>query len=131
MVFLYHLGKLTRVEQIPAYQEKMTNKKIISIGIVLFLCISLIVGCSSNETVDESEEADLPQSSYLPEVPRISAKALKAKMDAGSNILVIDSRSEENYNQAHIAGDITTLLWTMTEPYSELAVYTEIITYCS
>ena len=74
---------------------------------------------------------ELPPSSYLPEIQRISAEEVKTKLDAGINLVIIDSRSETSYAQSHIAGAISIPLSTMAEPYSDLDSYDEIITYCS
>ncbi|MEE8470520.1 MAG: rhodanese-like domain-containing protein, partial [Dehalococcoidia bacterium] len=41
------------------------------------------------------------------EIPRISAEELKAKLDAGSNIVIVDSRSAAAYEQSHIVGAIS------------------------
>ena len=73
---------------------------------------------------------ELASSSYLPEVPRISVEEVKAKLDAGSNLVIIDSRSKTSYDQSHIAGAISIPSGTMAEPYSDLDGYDEIITYC-
>lgn len=74
---------------------------------------------------------ELPPSSYLPEIPRISAEEVKAKSDAGINLVIIDSRSDTSYSQSHIAGAISIPLSIMAEPYSALDSYDEIITYCT
>ena len=73
----------------------------------------------------------VPLNSYLPEVNRISVQDLKAKLDADSNIVIIDSQDVTNYNQSHIVGAISIPLGTMTGPYSDLNGYDEIITYCN
>ncbi len=72
----------------------------------------------------------LPPSSYLPEVPRIGIEEVKAKLDAGSNIVIVDSRFKTSYDQSHIAGAISIPITTMAEPYDYLDGYDEIITYC-
>ncbi len=73
---------------------------------------------------------ELPPSSFLPEIPRISVEEVKAKLDAGANIVIVDSRSRTSYDQSHIVGAISIPLKTMAEPYSNLVGYDEIITYC-
>ena len=79
----------------------------------------------------ESEDAPVvsPDSS-LPEVARVSVEALKAELDAGANLVIVDSRSESEYDQSHIAGAISVPSGTMAEPYSDLDGYDEIVTYC-
>ena len=73
----------------------------------------------------------LPSSSYLPEVPRIGIEEVKAKLDAGSNIMIVDSRSKASYDRSHIAVAISIPLADMAGPYSDLASYDEIIFYCT
>ena len=77
-----------------------------------------------------SPTTELPPSSYLPEVPRISIEEVKAKLDAGSNMVIIDTRPKTSYDLSHIAGAISIPFTDMAEPYSDLASYDEIITYC-
>ncbi len=129
----------------------MMNRKIMIIGALLLLAILLVVGCSPKEssitsppeTADVSKEnpstslsetprgTELPPSFYLPEVLRISVQEVKAKLDAGANIVIVDSRSKTEYDQSHIVGAISLPFETMAAPYSELDGYDEIITYCT
>ena len=87
------------------------------------------LGTSSSQPESESVPAVSPNS-FLPEVARVSVEALKAKLDAGANLVVIDSRSESEYDQSHIAGAISIPSETMAEPYTGLDGYDEIVTYC-
>ncbi len=86
---------------------------------------------SNAPEAQKSPAWELPPSSYLPEVPRISVEEVKAKMDAGSNIVIVDSRSKSSYDKDHIAGAISLPLSAMTKPYSDLDGYDLIITYCT
>lgn len=110
------------------------NKKIVTIGVLFLLGIILVASCSPKESSTTSPETppriELPPSSYLPEVPRISAEEVKAKLDGGINLVVIDSRSKSSYDQSHIKRAISIPMSTMVEPYSNLDSYDEIITYC-
>ena len=96
--------------------------------IVASLLVSLVVGCQQQSA---PTSGDLPPSFFLPEVPRISAEEVKAKLDAGANLVIVDSRSKANYEKSHIAGAISIPLGTMAERYSELNGYDEIVTYCT
>ena len=110
--------------------------------IALLLTLSLVltfimlhVGCELTPTPTPAPTptppgTELPPSSYLPKIPRISAEEVKAKSDAGVNLVIIDSRSETSYAQSHIAGAISIPVSVMVEPYSDLGSYDEIITYC-
>lgn len=128
----------------------MINKLSITFGVLIISMFLLTANCSNGGNTGEVEITDsataqtpgtntgvpetealltpaiteLPPSSYLPEVPRISIHEVKAKLDAGANILTIDSRPIEDYNESHIIGAVS-----KTESI-ELEGYEEIITYC-
>ncbi len=132
------------------------NRKIVMIGAFLILGMLLVASCLPTESsttptpsptptptptptpspvptptpTPTPSGAELPPSSYLPTIPRISVEEVKAKLDAGSNIVIIDSRSEEFYDRSHIVGAISFPLDDMAEPYDSLDGYDEIITYC-
>jgi rhodanese-related sulfurtransferase len=55
---------------------------------------------------------------------------VKAKLDGGINLVIIDSRSKSSYDRSHITGAISIPMSTMAKPYSDLDSYDEIITYC-
>jgi len=93
---------------------------------------------SSSETVPESDispetssSTPLPNNSYLPEIPRINVYEVKKKLDAGSNIVIVDSRHTTEYEAVHIVGAISIPEEEMSEPYSNLDSYDWIITYCN
>ncbi len=99
--------------------------------LVASLLVPLVVGCQQQHApIPTPPGTELPPSSYLPEIPRISAEEVKAKSDAGVNLVIIDSRSETSYAGSHITGSISIPLSIMAEPYSDLDSYDEIITYC-
>ena len=72
-----------------------------------------------------------PESSYLPQVPRIYAQTLKALVDGGANIAIIDSRSTGSCEQEKIAGAICLPYGDMAEPYTAFEGYDQIVTYCT
>ncbi len=65
------------------------------------------------------------------DIPRISAEAVKAKLDAGVNLVIIDARSEAEYEQTRIAGAIFIPPGQITQRYEELNAYDEVVTYCT
>jgi rhodanese-related sulfurtransferase len=75
---------------------------------------------------------------YQNEVTGISVGDVKAKLEAGSNIVIVDSRAKTAYDTNHIAGAISIPLSDMsplspeeiTQRYSDLHSYDEILTYC-
>ena len=65
------------------------------------------------------------------EIPRISVGEVKARLDAGSNIVIVDNRSERSYEISHIAGAIFMPVGEIAQRYGELSGYDEIVTYCA
>ncbi len=65
------------------------------------------------------------------EIPRVSAEAVKNKLNTDSNLVIIDTRSKEAYEQIHIVGSISVPLEEIAERYAELKGYDEILTYCT
>ncbi len=113
----------------------MKHSKLLIVAITFLLLSVMLIGCTPTPAPAPAPTPtppgkELPPSSYLPEIPRISAEEVKAKSDAGVNLVIIDSRSETSYAQSHIAGAISIPVPIMAEPYSDLDSYDEIITYC-
>jgi hypothetical protein len=111
------------------------NRRIMTVSALLLSIILLIASCSPKESSTTSPETPpdekLLQSQDLLEVPRIGIEEVKAKLDAGANLVIVDSRDKISYERSHIAGAISLPRPTMAEPYSDLDGYDEIITYCS
>ena len=63
-------------------------------------------------------------------VPRISLEQLKEKLDAGADIVIVDVRRKEDFDEGHIPGAVS-IPWEEIEArYTELPRDKEIITYC-
>ena len=65
------------------------------------------------------------------DAPRISLEQWKDKLDAGSDIVIVDVRSKEDFDEEHIPGAVS-IPWQqeMEAHYTELPRDKEIITYC-
>jgi hypothetical protein len=112
------------------------------LALVLVVSMATFTACSGEETSTPTPTpspttpaptppgAELPPSAYLPEVPRIGIEEVKAKLDAGANLIIVDSRFETSHEKSHIVGAISLPITAMAEPYSDLEGYDEIITYC-
>ena len=74
---------------------------------------------------------EVPPNSYLPEIKRVSIEDVKMKLDSASNVVIVDTRSQNSYDKSHIAGSISIPLEAIAEQYSKIDGYDEIITYCS
>jgi predicted sulfurtransferase len=64
-------------------------------------------------------------------VPRINLEQLKEKLDAGADIVIVDVRSKEEFDEGHISGAVS-MPWQqeVEARYTELPRDKEIITYC-
>jgi len=66
-----------------------------------------------------------------PVVPRVSLEQLKEKLDAGADIVIVDVRNKEAFDEGHIPGAVS-IPWEEIEGrYTELPQDKEIITYCA
>lgn len=94
----------------------------------ILLMITLAIGCTTS-AIPGPTGTELPPSSYLPEIPRIGIEEVKAKLDAGAKIVIVDSRSKASYERFHIAGAISIPERNMAGTYDNLDGYDEIVTY--
>ena len=117
------------------------NKKILTVSIILFLSILLVAGCSTKEPsitptplpTPTPPVAELPSSDIPPDrgTDFISAEEVKAKLEAGFNLVVVDCRSTREYKKSHIVGSLSVPEESMTGSYdySSFDGYDEIVTY--
>ncbi len=100
----------------------------------LLTALSLFAGCGG------ADVGTTPTST--PYTPVTTIDELKAKLDAGSNIVIVDTRSTKNYEKSHIPGAISIPLDDLLDDddnalateeivrqYGYLNDYDEIITY--
>jgi len=64
-------------------------------------------------------------------VPRISLEELKQRLDAGADLVVVDVRSKEEFDQGHIPGAVSIPYAEIEARYRELPGDKEIVTYCA
>ncbi|MEE8414024.1 MAG: rhodanese-like domain-containing protein [Dehalococcoidales bacterium] len=65
------------------------------------------------------------------EVPRISIEELLKKMDNGTNILIVDTRSESEYLAGHIKGAVSVTYTTIAQEEWQPPGDREIVLYCA
>ncbi len=65
------------------------------------------------------------------EVPRLSPDEVKEKLDSGADVVIVDVRSREAYDEGHIKGAISIPLSEVESRYNELPEDKEIIIYCA
>lgn len=70
-------------------------------GIVLLLVCSMafLAGCKAAQT---QEKAEKEKESYK----KLSAKEAKERIDSGDNIVVIDARTQKEYDYMHVSGAV-------------------------
>jgi 3-mercaptopyruvate sulfurtransferase SseA len=99
-------------------------------GALLFLSERPAPAADTSDTIasipDNHDESGLP----YPEVARISLEQTKANFEQGTAV-IIDVRSSEEYNEAHIPGAISMPLKDIGTRSQELSKGDEIITYCA
>ena len=74
-------------------------KKIIALILTVTLCLSSLVGCTTSDIGD-----NVTTTSTVYE--QISAEEAKAIMDSDEDYIILDVRSQEEYDSGHIAGAI-------------------------
>ena len=103
-------------------------------AVVLLAAVSLLASCGGGDA--------LTTPTATPSTPVTAVEELKAKLDAGANIAIVDTRSTKNYEISHIAGAISIPLLDLLDDddnalateeilrqYGYLNDYDEIITY--
>lgn len=93
----------------------------ISITSVL-MAVLLLVSC-------QNPAASPPAT--LSQVPRIKPQELKAWLDAGEDVIVVDVLSRESYERRHIPGALSIPLSELEERHSELSKKMKIVLYCT
>ena len=67
----------------------------------------------------------------ISEVPRISVEELKERLDNGEAILIVDARSNVEFETEHIAGAIRVPVHEVEASLDELPRDQEIVFYCT
>ena len=65
------------------------------------------------------------------EVPRITPQELKAALDEGATVLIVDVRSREAFKEKHIEGAISVPLAEVEQRLAELPQSVDIVMYCT
>ncbi len=121
-------GKVTqrrKVTESPKRRYSLWGLGIVVVIAVVVLVIFALQGSGSDST---SASAPIPSP---PDIPRISPGEVKALLDAGSNLVIVDTRSREEYERVHVAGAISIPLEETAQRYRELQGYDEVVTYCT
>jgi hypothetical protein len=69
--------------------------------------------------------------SHALEVPRITLDELKSKFDRKADVIIVDARGKDSFEQEHIRGAISIPLDEVEERHKELPKDKEIVFYCT
>jgi hypothetical protein len=88
----------------------------------LFVSVLILVGC-------QSPAPSVPAT--VEEVPRIRAPELRALLDAGEPVVIVDTRGRQLYDQRHISGAISVPEQETDARQGELPRDSKIVLYCT
>jgi 3-mercaptopyruvate sulfurtransferase SseA len=97
---------------------KQSRNVSVRLGLVL---LALVLGLAACQSRPQNQD----------EVPRMAPSVLKNRLDAGDNILVVDSRSKAEYDELHIPGAISIPLSDLEARMDELPHDQDIVFYCT
>jgi hypothetical protein len=110
-------------------QRKQRRYGLWSLGAILVIAV-LVIGVIAVRSLGEEPYLTPAASAYLPEITRVSASEVKAKLDKGATIAIVDTRTVEEYQQRRIVGAISIPFEDISWREGELRGYWEIFTYC-
>ena len=101
--------------------------------IILVSCTSLPTTIPQNLPAPEPDTTTEPTEKPTPtdKVPRIAIEELLQKMDSGADILIVDTRTQQEYDVDHIKGAVSAPLSVMLEGHWAPPANKEIILYCA
>ena len=99
--------------------------------LVATLMLLALAACTSS-TTPATEQVEEPAAKPTPSdlVPRITIEELLQKMESEADILVVDTRHEEQYDVDHIKGAVSAPLSTIIEGGWMPPSDKEVILYC-
>ncbi|MFP5502631.1 MAG: rhodanese-like domain-containing protein [Candidatus Sericytochromatia bacterium] len=86
-------------------------------------------GGSPAPVVSEAPDAEPASPRY--EAPRLTPQEVKARMDAGEDIVVVDVRGASFYAAGHIEGAISAPWATLSEGHAQLPKDKLLLLYCT
>ena len=101
----------------------MSVRKSLLIAVALLLLVG-VAACGT--TVSQVKTP-----ATLDEVPRITPQEVKALLDAGEDVLIVDTRSLAEYTAGHIAGAVSLPLTEITNRHQELPNDRLLALYCT
>jgi len=102
----------------------------------IFPVLILLAGCREVgrgvlSPIPTTQPAPSPTAPSPAEIPRIQARELWDRLQAGEAIVVVDVRSREEYGQEHIVGALSIPLNEVSRRIGELPKGPLIVFYCT
>ncbi len=107
---------------------RAVNKKMIGILFLLVLSTLLLYGCGQSQDSNNGVQENAPSKATF---QSISAEELKAKIDTDKNLLVVDVREQEEYDQGHIQGTLLIPMGAVPNRIGELPKEKDIVLVCA
>ena len=89
------------------------------------------IGSTPGPTAPVARPTPSPKTPSPAEIPRIQARELWERLQAGEAIVVVDVRSREEYAQEHIAGALSLPLSELSQRAAELPRDRLLVFYCT
>jgi rhodanese-related sulfurtransferase len=108
-----------------------SKSKCLVVCISLLLLVVLLAAACAPRTDGEPLVLYTTIPASRDEIPRITPEELKAMMDRGETVIIVDCNSEEMYQSQHIPGAVN-ILWDLggLEEDPDLSKSTLIVAYC-
>lgn len=93
------------------------------------LALLALAACQSANAPQANSPAAVPATAA--DVPRMRVQELKALLDAGEEVIIVDSRSLTSYEARHITGALSMPVLEVDARYAELPTDRKIVFYCT
>lgn len=111
-------------------QQNRSFMIFVIVGGLLLLVAAVLLFVSGQQNPDQPATASTPESDPVASYPRITLEESKAAFDSGE-VVFLDVRTEQEYQQAHIPGSISIPYAELPERLSELDPAAAYVTYCT
>ncbi|MFQ5342936.1 MAG: rhodanese-like domain-containing protein [Anaerolineae bacterium] len=130
------MSRRTRAKQRRRQARRRSSRNLVNkwtlsgLALVLLGLVVVLIATRSSPATPTSSSTANQQDIPFPEVPRTPLADVKAKFDAGT-VLIVDTRSREEYDRGHIPNAISLPLTDLSTQNPDLPHDAEIITYCT
>jgi len=98
-----------------------------SSGLKILVAMALLVALAGCGTTIDKQSAP----TTLDDVPRITPREVKELIDGDEELVIVDTRSLEQYNAGHIAGAVSLPVSEIAARHEELPKDRLIVLYCT